>query len=170
VITALALILFPQAAGGELNPLDIPPAGASASAPRVASDGAGNVVVTGGSYNADGNIDYYTVKYAANDGAPLWEQRYNGPANRHDRRNFGIVWNGALITVLPCPGAALPALGVVAESCVEAVEEDAITVHHLEAIDGTPVLDIKPNLSNIPESDLRRGWMDEAEARRAAQQ
>jgi tRNA (Thr-GGU) A37 N-methylase len=30
-------------------------------------------------------------------------------------------------------------------------------------LDGTPVLDIKPYLSNIPESDLRRGWLAEAE-------
>jgi tRNA (Thr-GGU) A37 N-methylase len=29
---------------------------------------------------------------------------------------------------------------------IEAVEEDAITVSNLEAIDGTPVLDIKPIL------------------------
>lgn len=29
---------------------------------------------------------------------------------------------------------------------IEAVEENAITVHNLEAIDGTPVLDIKPIL------------------------
>ena len=36
----------------------------------------------------------------------------------------------------------------------------------LDMLDGTPVLDIKPYLSNIPESDLRRGWLDEAEGRR----
>ncbi len=30
---------------------------------------------------------------------------------------------------------------------IEIVEEDAITVHELEAIDGTPVLDVKPTLS-----------------------
>lgn len=40
----------------------------------------------------------------------------------------------------------------------------------LDMLDGTPILDIKPYLSNIPESELRRGWLDEAEARRAAQQ
>lgn len=31
---------------------------------------------------------------------------------------------------------------------IETVEENAITVHNLEAIDGTPVLDIKPVLGN----------------------
>jgi tRNA (Thr-GGU) A37 N-methylase len=29
---------------------------------------------------------------------------------------------------------------------IESVEEDAITVRNLEAIDGTPVLDVKPVL------------------------
>lgn len=36
----------------------------------------------------------------------------------------------------------------------------------LDMLDGTPILDIKPYLSSIPENDLRRGWLDEAEARR----
>jgi tRNA (Thr-GGU) A37 N-methylase len=27
-------------------------------------------------------------------------------------------------------------------------------------LDGTPVLDIKPYLSSVPESELKRGWMD----------
>ena len=36
----------------------------------------------------------------------------------------------------------------------------------LDMLDGTPVLDIKPYLSSIPENDLRRGWLDDAEARR----
>ena len=34
-------------------------------------------------------------------------------------------------------------------------------------IDGTPVVDIKPYLSNVPEERLRRGWLAEAEARKA---
>lgn len=36
----------------------------------------------------------------------------------------------------------------------------------VDMLDGTPILDIKPYLSNIPESDLRRGWLGEAETRR----
>jgi tRNA-Thr(GGU) m(6)t(6)A37 methyltransferase TsaA len=32
---------------------------------------------------------------------------------------------------------------------IEAVEENAITIHNLEAIDGTPVLDIKPILGRV---------------------
>lgn len=35
----------------------------------------------------------------------------------------------------------------------------------VDMLNGTPILDIKPYLSNIPESDLRRGWLGEAEAR-----
>ena len=35
----------------------------------------------------------------------------------------------------------------------------------VDMLDGTPILDIKPYLSSIPENDLRRGWLDEAEAR-----
>jgi len=49
----------------------------------VAVDGSGNVVVTGSSYNGT-NEDYYTGKYAAADGALLWEKRYNGPENSYD--------------------------------------------------------------------------------------
>src|SRR5688500_2290246 len=38
------LLLFPGVAGGELEPSTLSPAGSSASSPRIASDGAGNVV------------------------------------------------------------------------------------------------------------------------------
>jgi tRNA (Thr-GGU) A37 N-methylase len=33
-------------------------------------------------------------------------------------------------------------------------------------LDRTPILDLKPYLSSIPEEKLRRGWMPEAEARK----
>jgi len=35
----------------------------------------------------------------------------------------------------------------------------------VDMLDGTPILDIKPYLSSIPEDRLRRGWLAEAEAR-----
>jgi tRNA-Thr(GGU) m(6)t(6)A37 methyltransferase TsaA len=41
-----------------------------------------------------------------------------------------------------------------------------LTVSGIDMLDGTPVLDIKPYLSNVPDEELRRGWMDEAEQRR----
>jgi tRNA-Thr(GGU) m(6)t(6)A37 methyltransferase TsaA len=39
-------------------------------------------------------------------------------------------------------------------------------VRGVDMLDGTPVLDIKPYLSSVPESALRRGWLAEVEARR----
>jgi tRNA (Thr-GGU) A37 N-methylase len=36
----------------------------------------------------------------------------------------------------------------------------------VDMLDGTPILDIKPYLSSVPEEMLRRGWLAEAEARR----
>ncbi len=50
----------------------------------VAVDSSGNVIVTGYSWNGT-NDDYYTAKYAAADGALLWEQRYNSPSNSTDQ-------------------------------------------------------------------------------------
>lgn len=43
-----------------------------------------------------------------------------------------------------------------------------LSVRGVDMLDGTPVLDLKPYLSNVPEEKLRRGWLAEAEARRAA--
>jgi tRNA-Thr(GGU) m(6)t(6)A37 methyltransferase TsaA len=42
-----------------------------------------------------------------------------------------------------------------------------VRVRAVDMLDGTPILDIKPYLSNIPEERLRRGWLAEAEARRS---
>ena len=33
-------------------------------------------------------------------------------------------------------------------------------VHGVDMLDGTPVLDIKPYLSNVPVEELKRGWLD----------
>jgi tRNA-Thr(GGU) m(6)t(6)A37 methyltransferase TsaA len=38
-------------------------------------------------------------------------------------------------------------------------------VRGVDMLDGTPILDIKPYLSSIPATSLRRGWLAEAEAR-----
>jgi tRNA-Thr(GGU) m(6)t(6)A37 methyltransferase TsaA len=45
-------------------------------------------------------------------------------------------------------------------------EGNRLRVRGVDMLDGTPILDIKPYLSNVPESDLKRGWLAEAEARR----
>jgi len=39
-------------------------------------------------------------------------------------------------------------------------------VRGVDMLDGTPILDIKPYLSSIPQESLRRGWLAEAEARK----
>lgn len=39
-------------------------------------------------------------------------------------------------------------------------------VRGVDMLDGTPILDIKPYLSSVPEEELRRGWLTEAEERR----
>jgi tRNA-Thr(GGU) m(6)t(6)A37 methyltransferase TsaA len=41
-----------------------------------------------------------------------------------------------------------------------------LRVRGVDMLDGTPILDIKPYLSSVPDDRLRRGWLAEAEARR----
>lgn len=40
-------------------------------------------------------------------------------------------------------------------------------VRGIDMLDETPILDIKPYLSSVPQETLRRGWLADAEARRA---
>jgi tRNA-Thr(GGU) m(6)t(6)A37 methyltransferase TsaA len=51
---------------------------------------------------------------------------------------------------------------------VELLGRDGPTlrVRGVDMLDGTPVIDLKPYLSNIPDERLRRGWLDEVERRR----
>ena len=42
----------------------------------------------------------------------------------------------------------------------------SLRVRGVDMLDGTPVVDIKPYLSNVPADQLRRGWLEEAERRR----
>jgi tRNA-Thr(GGU) m(6)t(6)A37 methyltransferase TsaA len=50
---------------------------------------------------------------------------------------------------------------------VELLRRDGSRLHVLgvDMLDGTPILDLKPYLSNIPADKLRRGWLQEAEQR-----
>ena len=52
---------------------------------------------------------------------------------------------------------------------VELLSRDGrnLKVRGIDMLDSTPILDIKPYLSGIATADLRRGWLAEAEARRA---
>ena len=47
-------------------------------------------------------------------------------------------------------------------------EGPALGVRGIDMLDGTPILDIKPYLSNVPQERLRRGWLAEAELRAGA--
>jgi tRNA-Thr(GGU) m(6)t(6)A37 methyltransferase TsaA len=57
----------------------------------------------------------------------------------------------------------------IALTIVELIARDgaSVRVRGVDMLDGTPILDIKPYLSSIPADRLRRGWLADAEARRA---
>jgi tRNA-Thr(GGU) m(6)t(6)A37 methyltransferase TsaA len=44
-------------------------------------------------------------------------------------------------------------------------EGTRLHVRGLDMLDGTPILDLKPYLSSVPDAALRRGWLAEAESR-----
>lgn len=56
----------------------------------------------------------------------------------------------------------------IALTTVELVRREGRKLHvrGVDMLDGTPILDIKPYLSNVAEERLRRGWLAEAEARK----
>lgn len=56
----------------------------------------------------------------------------------------------------------------IALTVVEVLRRDGVNLHvrGVDMLDGTPILDIKPYLSSVPEEKLRRGWLAEAEARK----
>ena len=53
----------------------------------------------------------------------------------------------------------------IALTVVELLRRDgtSLYVRGVDMLDGTPVLDIKPYLSSVPEEKLKRGWLAEAE-------
>ncbi len=55
----------------------------------------------------------------------------------------------------------------IALTVVELLErkETRLRVRGVDMLDGTPILDLKPYLSSIPPERLRRGWLEQAEAR-----
>lgn len=60
----------------------------------------------------------------------------------------------------------------IAISVVQLLRRDGSRLHVLgvDMANGTAILDIKPYLSSIPEPELKRGWLAEAEGRRAAKE
>ena len=63
------------------------------------------MLVTGQSHNGM-NYDYYTAKYAAADGALLWEARYNGPFNGDDKMDASIPF-ACKLALTPDGGAVV---------------------------------------------------------------
>ncbi|MBS1859034.1 MAG: tRNA (N6-threonylcarbamoyladenosine(37)-N6)-methyltransferase TrmO [Acidobacteria bacterium] len=57
----------------------------------------------------------------------------------------------------------------IALTVVELLRRDGARLHvrGVDMLEGTPILDIKPYLSGVAPEHLRRGWLDEAEARAA---
>ena len=49
-------------------------------------------------------------------------------------------------------------------------EGNSLHLRGVDMLDGTPVLDIKPYTSSVPEVQLRRGWLEEAEKRAQGKQ
>jgi tRNA-Thr(GGU) m(6)t(6)A37 methyltransferase TsaA len=45
-------------------------------------------------------------------------------------------------------------------------EGPRLYVRGVDMLDGTPILDIKPYLSSVPVEKVKRGWLEEAEARK----
>ena len=48
-------------------------------------------------------------------------------------------------------------------------EGNKLHVRGVDMVEGTPILDIKPYLSSVSASELKRGWLAEAEAQREAE-
>lgn len=50
---------------------------------------------------------------------------------------------------------------------VEIVRRESADLHvrGVDMLDGTPILDLKPYLSSVPAEKVRRGWLEQAEAR-----
>ena len=55
---------------------------------------------------------------------------------------------------------------------VQLLRRDGAQLHvrGVDMLNGTPILDIKPYLSSVPQATLRRGWLAEAEQRNDIQQ
>lgn len=55
---------------------------------------------------------------------------------------------------------------------VELIRREGRVLHvrGVDMLDGTPILDIKPYLSSVPEAQVRRGWLADAERRRPRRQ
>ncbi|HEY3309491.1 MAG TPA: DUF2341 domain-containing protein [Desulfuromonadaceae bacterium] len=60
---------------------------------KVAIDGSGNVIITAAVTNS-GNLDIYTAKYAAANGALIWGSTYNSPTNNDEPYGLALDSSG----------------------------------------------------------------------------
>ena len=82
------------------------PANYHDQAKAIAIDSSGNVFVTGHSYGTNTGFDYATIKYS-NAGAPLWTNRYDGPAgNNDDAVDVAVDASGNAFVTGTSPGFA----------------------------------------------------------------
>jgi tRNA (adenine37-N6)-methyltransferase len=72
-----------------------------------------------------------------------------------DNREHGIFATRAPLRPNPIGISVVP---------LDRVEENRIYLHHLDMLDGTPVLDLKPFVPafDVPQALVRTGWMEEA--------
>jgi len=60
----------------------------------------------------------------------------------------------------------------IALTVVQLVRREGSRLHlrGIDMLDNTPVLDVKPYLSGVPANEVKRGWLGEAEQRKAKEQ
>ena len=88
---------------------------------------------------------------------PLRRLRFNGHATHRRSSPHGVFSTRSPRRPNPIGLTIVELLGR---------EGGTLRVRGVDMLDGTPILDIKPYLSNIPPEMLRRGWIAEAEARK----
>jgi len=97
VFAFTALVVFPSAAASELKPLDISPADASGSAPRIASDGAGHIAVVW----RESNGDTSSIRAAMRPASGVWQpsQRLSAPATATESPKIAMDSLGNTVAV-----------------------------------------------------------------------
>jgi hypothetical protein len=89
------------------------PANGDDQATGVAVDKAGNVIVVGVSNNADGSADFYVAKYAAADGALVWEKRTPETTQFMSPAPGGVVTVDSHDNIIVCASQPIGAYSVV---------------------------------------------------------
>lgn len=125
------------------------PVDSSILAHAITVDAGGNVAVVG-TYNTDrsesGN-DYYTARYAAANGAKLWEKTYDGPANSADKAQAVAMDSGGNVIVTGISYSGIyPYNGVTGYTAKYAAASGALMWESRSAGWGTVVVDGADNV------------------------